>query len=197
MVPGEVPSLVAGAGANDALAARLAAGDEQALHAAYRAYAPAVYGLALRIVANDAIAQDVTQDVFVRLWERPEGFDPARGSLRAYLLAMTHSRAVERVRAEESLRRRHDAAEQRVRSEPGPPPPDERVVVDAVASAVRRALASLPDAQRVPIELAYYQGLSYRQVAEVLDQPEGTVKYRIRGGMQKLRAALRAAGVTG
>lgn len=192
----EVPSRVAATTANDDVAARLVAGDGDALRTVYREYAPAVYGLALRIVANEAIAEDVTQDVFVRLWERPERFDPSRGPLRAYLLAMAHSRAVERVRAEESLRRRHDAAGRKVRSDPEPASPDERLITLDAASAVRSALAKLPDVQRIPIEMAYYEGLSYRQVAEVLDEPEGTVKYRIRGGMQKLRAALRAAGVS-
>jgi RNA polymerase sigma-70 factor (ECF subfamily) len=103
---------------------------------------------------------------------------------------MAHSRAVERVRSEESLRRRHRtvAEEPVVNTAPDP----ERLVLDADAgAAVRKALAELPTLQRVPIEMAYFEGLSYRQVATRLAEPEGTVKYRIRCGMQKLRAALR------
>jgi RNA polymerase sigma-70 factor, ECF subfamily len=175
------------------LAARLVAGDESALREIYRAHSPAVYGLAVRVLGDESLSEDVTQDVFVRLWEDPARFDPARGPLRAYLLAMTHSRAVERVRAEESLRRRHDTASRQPAVTVDDP--DRVVLARDVEVAVRQALADLPDAQRVPIEMAYFGGLSYRQVAEALDEPEGTVKYRIRMGMQKLRAALRTVGV--
>jgi RNA polymerase sigma-70 factor, ECF subfamily len=172
------------------VAARLVAGDEAALREAYRVHAPAVLGLALRVLSNTALAEDVVQDVFVRLWERPERFDADRGPLRAFLLSMAHSRAVERVRSEESLRNRHAKLERqplRVADDPA------RVVETREADdAVRAALAALPEIQRRPIEMAYYEGLSYREVAQSLGEPEGTVKYRIRMGMQQLRAALRA-----
>lgn len=177
------------------LAQRLAEGDEAALREVYRTYSPAVYGLALRVLANEGLAEDVTQEVFVRLWERPERFDPARGSLRSYLLSMTHSRAVERVRFEEALRRRHNS--EALRRAPRPDDDPAGLLADrAAASAVRRALGALPAGERIPIELAYFEGLSYREVARRLEEPEGTVKYRIRAGMQKMRAALREVEVT-
>jgi len=178
-----------------AWAERLAAADEHALREVYREYSAAVYGLAMRVLANDALAEEVVQDVFVRLWERPERFDGSRGPLRAYLLAMTHSRAVERVRSEDSLRRRHEHAQRESLHQTRIDDPEDLLVDKDVASAIRKALAALPDSQRVPIEMAYFDGMSYRQVAEVLKEPEGTIKYRIRGGMQKLRTALRAAEV--
>ena len=141
-----------------AWAERLAAGDEQALREAYREFAPAVFGLAMRVVANEPIAEEVVQDVFVRLWERPESFDPTRGPLRAYLLAMTHSRAVERVRSEDSLRRRHEFAQREAHME-APVENPEHVLVDKdVSAAIRTALAALPQSQRVPIEMAYFEG---------------------------------------
>ena len=172
------------------VAARLVAGDEGALREAYRIHAPAVHGLALRVLSNAALAEDVVQDVFVRLWERPERFDAGRGPLRAFLLSMAHSRAVERVRSEESLRNRHAKLERQPRRVADDPA---RVVETREAGdAVRAALAALPEIQRRPIEMAYYEGLSYREVAQSLGEPEGTVKYRIRMGMQQLRAALRA-----
>jgi RNA polymerase sigma-70 factor, ECF subfamily len=177
------------------LVAQLVAGDEAALRTVYREHAPAVFGLALRVLANDALAEEVTQDVFVRLWERPEQFDATRGTLRAYLLANTHSRSVERVRAEDSLRRRHEHAGRQPMLATVEQP--EQVLVKNVArDAVQAALADLPDDQRTAIEMAYYEGLSYREVATALAQPEGTVKYRIRMGMQKMRAALQAVEVT-
>lgn len=178
-----------------AVAERLVAGDESALREVYRDCAGAVFALALRVTGNAAIAEDVTQDVFVRLWEQPDRYEPARAPLRAYLLAMTHSRAVERVRSEDSLRRRHESAHRESQFMPAAADPQHVVVGHDVGAAVREALASLPDAQRIPIEMAYFDGLSYRQVANALDEPEGTVKYRIRMGMQKLRAALRAIEV--
>jgi RNA polymerase sigma-70 factor (ECF subfamily) len=175
------------------LASRLVAGDESALREAYRAYAPAVHGLALRVLSNEALAEEVVQDVFVRLWEHPERFDMSRGPLRAFLLSMTHSRAVERVRSEESLRRRHAKLER----QPTQPGEDPARVLETreVERSIRAALAALPEVQRRPIEMAYFDGLSYREVARELGEPEGTVKYRIRMGMQQLRAALRAREV--
>jgi RNA polymerase sigma-70 factor, ECF subfamily len=176
------------------LVARLVGGEESALRETYRAYAPAVFGLAIRVLGNDALAQEVTQDVFVRLWEQPARFDPERGPLRAYLLAMTHSRAVERVRAEESQRRRREAV-RRERVMNAPADPALIVTARADGDAVRNALAELPDDQRTAIEMAYFDGMSYREVADSLGEPEGTVKYRIRSGMQKMKAALQSAEV--
>ncbi len=176
------------------LAARLVSGDEAALREAYREHVAAVNGLAVRVLSNEALAEEVVQDVFVRLWEHPERFDPSRGRLRSFLLAMTHSRAVERVRTEESLRRRHTAAEREPVEDLDEPA--QLTESRAVEQAVRSALAELPEVQRVPIEMAYFGGLSYRQVAVELGEAEGTVKYRIRMGMQKLRAALQTTGAS-
>jgi RNA polymerase sigma-70 factor, ECF subfamily len=194
--PTEVRSRVNVQARDRALGERLVAGDEQALREAYGAYSPAVYGLALRVASNETIAEEVVQEVFVRLWQHPDRFDAARGPLRAYLLAMTHSRAVERVRAEDSLRRRHEFASREALRDPAVEDPEVLLVDKDVSAAVRTALTALPDSQRVPIEMAYFEGMSYRQVAVALAEPEGTVKYRIRCGMQKLRTALRAAEVT-
>ena len=174
---------------------RCVAGDESALRDAYREHAPAVLGLATRVLGDEALAEDVVQEVFVRLWERPAQFDPGRGRLRTYLLAMTHSRAVERLRAEDSQRRRADA----VRREPidlTAPDPVRALAAHEAGSAVRRALNDLPADQRIAIEMAYFGGYSYRAVAVALAEPEGTVRSRIRSGMQKMRAALQAEEVS-
>jgi RNA polymerase sigma-70 factor (ECF subfamily) len=176
------------------LISQLLAGDEAALRTAYREHASVVFGLAMRVLVNTVLAEEITQDVFVRLWEQPDRFEPERGTLRAFLLAIAHSRAVERVRAEASIRRRHESA-QRQPVVPANDDPARNLVVRDVQEAVRRALVALPEDQRRPIEMAYYEGLSYRDVAEALSEPEGTVKYRIRTGMQKMRAALQAVEV--
>jgi RNA polymerase sigma-70 factor (ECF subfamily) len=175
---------------------RLVAGDEHALREVYRAHAPAVLGLATRVLGNATAAEDVLQDVFVRLWERPETYDPERGRMRTYLLAMTHSRAVERLRAEDSQRRRLTAAGQNRSSGTIDDDPGHDLEVRTAGSAVRHVLAGLPTEQREPIEMAYFGGMSYREVAVALDEPEGTIRYRIRAGMQKMRAALQAEEVS-
>jgi len=174
---------------------RCTAGDEGALREAYREHGPAVLGLAVRVLGNAAIAEDVMQEVFVNLWQYPDRFDPARGRLRSYLLAMTHSRAVDRLRAEASQRRRANAA-RRQPLDSFEVDPARALTADETGTSVRRALADLPPDQRVPIEMAYFGGLSYREVAVELDEPEGTVRYRIRAGMQKMRAALQAEEVS-
>jgi RNA polymerase sigma-70 factor, ECF subfamily len=174
---------------------RCIAGDESALRDAYREHAPAVLGLATRVLGDATLAEDVVQEVFVRLWERPEQFDPARGRLRTYLLAMTHSRAVERLRAEDSQRRRAEAVH-RQPVDSNPLDPVRALAVHETGSAVRRALGELPAEQRIAIEMAYFDGYTYREVAVALAEPEGTVRSRIRSGMQKMRAALQAEEVS-
>ncbi len=174
---------------------RLVAGDESALREAYREHGAALLGLATRVLGNAASVEDIVQEVFVGLWERPERFDPTRGRLRTYLLALTHSRVVDRLRADDSQRRRLDeAGRQPPRAHT--PDPTEAVEDRLARAAVRRALDELPHEQRTAIELAYFGGLPYREVAVVLGEPEGTVRYRIRSGMQKMRAALQAEEVT-
>ncbi len=168
--------------------------DEQALEEAYRRHGGAVYGLARRVIRDEALAEEITQEIFVRLWNQPERFDPERGSLRAFLLAQSHRRAVDVVRSEEARKKREQrGAEATVAVDDSL----EREVFDLnMAENVKDALDELPDRERIPIELAYYRGRTYREVAAELDTPEGTIKSRIRSGLGKLRDALTAAGVT-
>lgn len=177
-------------GGTDALlASRLAAGDDHALAEIFDRLGPAVYGAALRIVGDAAAAQDVVQDVFVELWRHPERFNPEVGALRTYLVVMARHRAVDLVRSE--LRR---VARQERHSRMAPVPQlrsvsDEVLAADA-ASAVREAVRLLPDGQRRVVELAYFQGLSYREVALAVGIPEGTAKSRLRLALAKLESAL-------
>jgi RNA polymerase sigma-70 factor (ECF subfamily) len=129
------------------------------------------------------------------LWSQPDRFDPDRGSLRAFLLTQAHSRSVDIVRSDGSRRRREDRDNART-AEAGYDL--EREVWDlAMAEQVKDALGALPIDERRAIELAYYGGHSYRDVALMLDQPEGTVKSRIRSGLRRLRAELQGAGIVG
>jgi RNA polymerase sigma-70 factor (ECF subfamily) len=168
---------------------------EEALAEIYRRHAGAVYGLARRVLWDGSLAEEVVQEVFLRLWNQPERFDAERGSLRSFLLAQTHGRAVDVLRSESS-RRQREARDARATAEAGYDV--EREVWDlAVADHVRDALGVLSDDERRAIELAYFGGHSYREVATMLGQPEGTVKSRIRTGLQRMQQKLTAAGVTG
>jgi RNA polymerase sigma-70 factor, ECF subfamily len=166
-----------------------------ALAEAYRRHAGAVFGLARRLLGDQTMAEEVVQEVFLRLWDSPEKFDSARGSLRSYLLAHAHGRAVDLLRSETSRRRREEQ-ELRTAAEGGYDL--EHEVWDlAVADQVKEAVAELPPQEREAIALAYLGGHTYREVAALLDQPEGTVKSRIRAGLKRMRAHLTESGLGG
>ncbi len=171
--------------------ARLVGNDDEALAEIYDQYSSFVYGLALRVVGDARAAEDVSQDVFVGLWERPAAFDPDRGSLRTWLGTLTHRRAVDYVRREEARRRRAERDAARAVSAPDV---EELATAMVAAERVRAALDLLPSDQRRAIQLAYFGGKTYRQVAEVLGIPEGTAKSRLRLGLRRIAEALEAQG---
>jgi len=159
-----------------------------------RRNAGAVYGLAKRLLSDHARAEEIVQEVFVRLWNEPDKFDPDRGTLRSFLLAQTHGRAVDVIRSDVARRKREDR-ETREQAEGGYDLA--REVWDmALASHVRDAMAVLTASERAAIELAYFGGRTYREVADELGEAEGTVKSRIRVGLKRLRTELVQAGVT-
>lgn len=166
---------------------------EDALAEVYRRHGGAAYGLARRLLNDNQLAEEVLQEVFFRLWNTPERFDAERGSLRAYLLAQTHGRSVDLVRSETSRRRRE---EREARESTSFGDDIEREVIDlTVSETVKEVVARLPTDERQAIELAYFGGHTYRQVAVMLDAPEGTVKSRIRSGLRRLRKDLDDAGL--
>src|SRR5207253_3253741 len=153
------------------------------------------FGLARRLIGDRQMAEEVLQEVFLRLWNQPERFDAERGSLRSYLLAQTHGRSVDLLRSE-TARKRREEREARETAERGIDL--EREVMNlTVAEQVKDVVASLPVDERRAIELAYFGGHTYRQVAVLLEQPEGTVKSRIRSGLRRMRDQLSDAGVSG
>ena len=171
------------------LAARLAAGDDHALAEVFDRFGQAVYGAALGVTCDAAAAQDVAQDVFVELWSHPDRFDPAAGSLRTYLVVAARHRAVDLVRSE--LRRiARQLRHSRLAAQPRPETPGEQVVAAEMASLVRAAVQLLPAGQRQVVELAYFQGLTYREVALAAGIPEGTAKSRLRLALAKLESVL-------
>jgi RNA polymerase sigma-70 factor, ECF subfamily len=164
-----------------------------ALAEVYRRHAGAVLGLARRVLGDPKLSEEIVQEVFLGLWRAPDAFDPERGSLRSYLLAQAHGKSVDVVRAEMSRRARE---EREARLRVGSGYDLEREVVDlTIADRVRRTMEALPEQERRAIELAYFGGQTYREVAVTLGAPEGTIKTRIRTGLKRMRATLQEAGV--
>jgi RNA polymerase sigma-70 factor (ECF subfamily) len=181
---------VPGVGGTDALlASRLTAGDDLALAEAFDRFGRTVYGAAMRVMGDGASAQDVVQDVFVDLWSHPGRYDPAAGPLRTYLIVLARHRAVDLVRSE---LRRIARQERHHRLAPGQQPrsPGDDVLAADMAGTIRAAVRTLPDSQRRVVELAYFEGLSYREVALAAGIPEGTAKSRLRLALAKLETML-------
>jgi RNA polymerase sigma-70 factor (ECF subfamily) len=180
--------------ADDDLVAAVVEGDQAALAEIYRRYAGAVWAVARRVCNDRVLAEDVSQTVFVDLWQRPGRFDPTRGRLRPWLAAQAHARAVDSVRSETARARRQER--EGLLAPPAPPDVEAEVHVAALSDDVRKAVDSLEPSEREAIMLSYFGGHSYRETAELLGAPEGTVKTRIRRGLMGLRRALEAQGVT-
>ncbi len=185
-------------GSDDRAADRVAVsgmvrGDQNALADIYDRHARPVYSLALRILQDSADAEDVVQEVFTQAWRTVSTYDAARGAVGAWLLTMTRTRAIDRLRARHG--RQHRLVNESRTSIAHDPTAlqDVQLVTAEEVTAVRAALAALPALQRVAIELAYYEGLTHAEIAAQLEEPLGTVKTRIRAAMQKLRAALAEA----
>lgn len=176
------------------LVRRIGGGRQDALAEIYRRHSGAVFALALRITKNRTLAEEITQEIFVRLWKRWESYDPERGTVRSFLLTHTHGRSVDLIRSESSRRMREERETRQLVAAAGPTL-EEEVVEMQMAEHVRGALKNLTDGERSAIELAYFGGHSYREVAEILGEPEGTVKSRIRTGLKRLAGSLREMGL--
>jgi RNA polymerase sigma-70 factor (ECF subfamily) len=179
-----------------ALAAAVAARDPEALEELYRRHSVAVFGVARRVTGVAEHGEEVLQEVFLRLWKSPERFDPNRGALRSFLLMDANARAIELVRRDAARRGREDRTLRLVDTDQSDDLDGELWDV-VVAEHLREALDALEPGEREAIELAYYGGYTYRQVAAILEQPEGTVKSRIRTGLKRMRDRLVAADIGG
>jgi RNA polymerase sigma-70 factor (ECF subfamily) len=181
--------------ADDELMDRLTAHDLAAFEALYDRYGDLVYSVALRVVGDTHVAEDVAQDVFLRLWRRPEQFDLRRGKFVTWLLSVTRNRSIDERRSH-GRRLRHEALPPTTEEEDILPSGNDRddpalaTVLSDERRAVRKALEVLPPEQKLAIHLAYFGGLTQQEIANQLGQPLGTVKTRIRLGMQKMRSAL-------
>lgn len=174
----------------EALLMASARGDERAFAELYAALSPRVHGLTWRVLRDAHLAEEVTQEVFLQVWQNSGAFDPARGSALAWVMTLAHRRAVDRVRSHGAGRRR-DAAH--AEDESRLMPYDEtatRALASIEAESVRAALADLTVAQRRALELAYFDGYTHLEISSLMECPAGTAKGRIRDGLAKLRASL-------
>lgn len=184
-----VPSDAAEPGPGDALADLLrlsARGDVAAFEKVYDSMAGAVLGLAVRVLRNHAQAEEVAQDVMVEVWRSASRYAPVRGSAKSWIMTIAHRRAVDRVRSEQAATER----DLRVASSHKTTPFDEvaeHVETSLEHEQARRCLDSLTELQREAVRLAYYDGYTYREVADLLETPLGTIKTRLRDGLIRLR----------
>lgn len=179
--------------ADEDLVALIADGDAQAFEVLYDRHARGAYSLAYRLLGNRDAAEDLVQDAFLGFWRGGVRYSPARGSVRSFLLAIVHNRGVDRLRTAGAMVRRQEAL--RSMEERRPPAPDaQSEAIDAALGAdIRTELAGMPDEQEQVLRLAYYGGFTHHEIAAMLDLPLGTVKGRMRLGLDRLRRSL---GVT-
>lgn len=173
------------------LLSRAGRGDQAAFAELYDSLATLLYGIVLKVVRDPSQSEEVTQEVFVELWRLAPRYDAGRGSVRSWAVTLAHRRAIDRVRSEQAARDRteREAHKRPIQSSDVA----EQVVANIDGTRVRKALERLTDIQRQAVELAYFGGHSYREVALLLDVAEGTIKTRIRDGMIRLRDELGVA----
>jgi len=186
------PASMSAARDEEQLMAAVARGDQAAFGELYDRVGGTVHGIVRKVVRDPAQSEEVTQEVMVEVWRTAVRFDPDKGSVRTWILTMAHRRAIDRVRSEQSSRDRTERVGHRDQVRAFDEVAEE-VEVRSEHDQVREALSTLTALQREAVELAYYQGYTYREVSELLDTPLGTIKTRMRDGLIRLRDAM---GVT-
>jgi RNA polymerase sigma-70 factor (ECF subfamily) len=169
---------------------RVAGGDLQAVSELYDQIAAPLFSVAVRILGDAAEAEEVIQDVFVQIWEKAATFEENLGSAFHWALSITRHRCIDRLRSRQRRARLVEEFQNNMASEPFPPLQSTSSLATDDTLAVREALKSLPEDQRQAIELAFFGGKTHLEIAELLNQPLGTIKARIRRGMLKLRDSL-------
>ncbi|MEO8247635.1 MAG: sigma-70 family RNA polymerase sigma factor [Chloroflexota bacterium] len=174
------------------LAQRIRSGDRDALGELYDRYASVALATALRVVADRQLAEDLVHDSFVAVWQKIDRFDAARGNLRSWLLTIVRNRGIDRLRAARPSVEIGVADEQALLRTGANPTADD-ALRSLSGAQLRAAIGQLPDEQRQAIELAYFEGRTYREIAEMTGVPQGTANGRLRLALGKLREALRLA----
>jgi RNA polymerase sigma-70 factor (ECF subfamily) len=174
----------------------IARGDEAALARLYDRYGRYVYGLALRMIGDQETAEEITQDVFTRLWRRAPEYAPTKAAVSTWIMRIARNRAIDELRRRGA---RADSAsvswdEVAIGLSSDHPDPIDAVDLELKRRSIRNALAKLPEKQRQALALAFYRGYSHSEIADLLNEPLGTVKTRVRDGMKKLRSLIGVEG---
>lgn len=171
-------------------------GDAGAFERLYHRHSPQLYGICLKVLRQPADAQAVLSDVFMDVWKRADRFNPQRGSVRSYLVTLARSRAIDRLRSE-GTRHTHERNHQALAASGQPTPatnPEATAIFGEHQQLVRQAMGSLSGPQRATLEMAYFRGLTHREIADELNIPLGTAKTHIRTALKKLRSTLASLG---
>ena len=162
--------------------------DQLALREIFRRHSPLLVATATKVTKSRTLAEEIVQEIMTRMWQEPEKFDSSRGSIRAFLLVQTHRRSIDIIRSESARSRREEKVN--LMDRVIETPIDEAVVEKVQMRSLLVALAHLTEGERLAIELAYFHGHTYHEVAKILREPDGTVKSRIRTGLRKIRETL-------
>lgn len=173
--------------ADEDLLARVEDGDPDAFEVIYDRHSRVAFSLAYRLLGDRHSAEDLVQDAFLSAWRNAHAYSPARGSVRTWLLSILHNRGIDRLRTSSAMNRRQEALEQMELQRPPAPDAAAEGVERAMADTVRRELGTLPQDQVEVLTLAYYGGFTHQEISEVLQVPLGTVKSRMRLGLDRLR----------
>jgi RNA polymerase sigma-70 factor (ECF subfamily) len=170
-------------------------GDADAFEVIYERHSRVAFSLAFRLLGDRPSAEDLVQDAFLAVWRGAGSYSSARGSVRNWLLSILHNRGVDRLRTLAAMTRRQEALEQVELRRPEEPDAAALGIGQALAGSVREELSALPGEQFEVLKLAYYGGFTHQEIAEMLELPLGTVKSRMRLGLDRLRRGLGEAGV--
>lgn len=179
-----------------ALLGRVARGDKHAFEDLYRRLSGNVLGLAFYVLGDRSIAEEVTQEVFVEVWRKSGDFDSHKGGAKSWILRLTRSRAIDRLRSDRASQARDQRDFELNQSNPGPPTPAASTEAAAERAAIRQAIDDIGEPNRTAVILSYYQDLSHNEIAKLSDVPLGTAKTRVRNGMKKLATLLNERGIT-
>lgn len=183
--------------ADEDLVARVADGDAGAFEIVYDRHAKVAFSLAFRLLGERSAAEDLVQDAFLSVWRGADRFSPALGSVRTWVLSIVHHRGIDRLRSSAASARRELALQQEARVGAQQERPEERAIDGALTPSLHRGLEALPDDQGKVVRLAYFGGFTHHEIAEMLGLPLGTVKSRLRLGLDRLRMSMGAREALG
>jgi RNA polymerase sigma-70 factor (ECF subfamily) len=195
-MPADPPPPELGRLADEDLLTLVERGDAEAFEVLYDRHSRVAYSLAFRLLGDRDAAEDLVQDAFLAVWRGASSYAVGRGSVRTWLLSILHNRGIDRLRTLAAQSRRQEALEQAELRRPGQPDAAELGIGRAVAGAIRDELTALPAEQYDVLRLAYYGGFTHNEISEMLELPLGTVKSRMRLGLERLRRGVGASEVT-